>query len=122
MIDPYKPLAVLLAGECQNIEAALQRGQQSVPRATVSVIDNNSEVILGGAERFSGIVVQLDVWDNQPTRERCEQTAQAVSARMIAAGFSRQSAPSLEEDHLHRVSMTFRGTVDNKTFMVYERS
>lgn len=122
MIDPYKPLAVLLAGACPNIEPTFPRGQPSFPLLTVSVIDNNSEVILGGAERFSGIVVQLDVWDNQPTRERCEQTAQVVSDRMITAGFSRQSAPSLEEDHLHRVSMTFRGTVDNKTYMVYERS
>lgn len=122
MIDPYKPLAVLLSGACPNIEPAFPKGQPLFPLLTVSVIDNSSEVILGGAERFSSITVQLDVWDNQQTRERCEQTARAVSARMIAAGFTRQSAPSLEEDNLHRSSMTFRGTVDNKTFMVYERS
>lgn len=122
MIDPNKPIAQLISPVCPNVELSFPKGQPSFPLTTITVIDNNSEVVLDGAERFSGIVVQLDVWDDQPTRERCEQVACAVSDRMIAAGFIRQSSPDLKEDSLQRVCMTFRGTVDNKTYEVYARS
>lgn len=122
MIDPNKPIAAIVSPVCPNVELGWPKGSPSFPLVTVSVIGNSSEVVLDGRERFSGIVVQLDVWDNEPTRERCEQVACAVSDRMTAAGFIRQSAPDIEEDGLHRVCMTFRGTVDTETFEVYENS
>jgi hypothetical protein len=122
VIDPNKPIADLLSDVCADIEISFPKGQPSFPLTTIAVIDNSSAVVLDGLERFSSITVQLDVWDNQPTRERCEATAQAVSAKMIEAGFTRQTAQSLEEDHLHRLSMTFRGVLDEKTFNIYERS
>ena len=122
MIDPNKAIAQLIAPVCPNVELSFPKGCPEFPLTTVSVTTNRSEVVLDGRERYSGLVIQLDVWDNEPTRERCYRTACAISERMLYAGFTRENTPDIEEDHLHRVSMTFRGTIDNKTFEVYERS
>ena len=122
MIDPNKTIADLISTVCANVELGFPKGQPSFPLTTIMITNNASEVVIDNAERFSALVVQLDVWDNDQTRQRCETTAQAVSDKMISAGFVRQSAQSLEEDNLHRLSMSFRGIVDNLTYQVYERS
>lgn len=122
MIDPNRPIAQLVSEVCPNVELEFPRGQAEFPLATIRAINNSTEVVLGGKERYSSIIVQVDIWDNEPTRERCEQIACAVSDKFIAAGFRRQSSDPIKEDHLHRHSMTFHGVVDEETYMIYERS
>ena len=122
MIDPNKPIAQLISQVCQNVELEFPGGEAAFPLATLNVINNSSEVVLDGRERFSSLTVQIDVWDNEPTRERCEEISCGISDVMIRAGFSRNSAGDIKEEHLHRKSMTFSGTADNITGMIYERS
>lgn len=119
-INPH--IVRLISPACGNIELAFPEGTAEFPLVTISEVSNSSAVILNGEERFSGISVQLDVWDNSRTREKCEEIACNVSEIMIKAGFSRISSSSPNEEYLWRRSMTFSGTVDEKTFMVYERS
>lgn len=122
MIDPNKPIEHIILSACPNVELTFPRGQPEFPLATFKVIGNSSEVVLDGRERFSGLLIQIDIWDNSTTRERCEETACAVSDAMVAAGFIRTGADNIDEKHLYRKTMTFRGTVDTKTGMIYERS
>ncbi len=119
-INPH--IARLISPACGNIELSFPKGTAEFPLVTISEISNSSSVVLDGAERFSGISVQLDVWDNSRTREKCEETACKVSELMIRAGFRRISSSAPNEEYLWRRSMTFSGTVDEKTFIVYERS
>lgn len=122
MTDLNRPIAELIGDACPNVELAFPAGSPEFPLATVSVIDNSSAVVLSGKERYSSVMIQVDIWDNSPTRERCEQTACAVSDRFIEAGFGRSLSADIKEDGLHRKSMTFNGIIDNRTLEVYERS
>ena len=117
-INPH--IAKVISSACNNIELSFPKCKTQFPLITISEVYNISGAVLNGAERFSKISVQLDVWDNSQTRQRCEEIACKVSDLMIAAGFRRQNASSVEEENLHRKTMTFSGTVDEKTFRVYE--
>lgn len=122
MHDIYPRIRKVISSACENVEIGFPKGSPEFPLTTITEISDNSAVVLDGEERFSQFTVQLDIWDNSHTRQRCEETACMISALMIKAGFRRLSAAGIEEDSLHRKTMTFTGVVDEKTLAVYERS
>ncbi|SHI25017.1 hypothetical protein SAMN02745823_03892 [Sporobacter termitidis DSM 10068] len=99
---------------------------QSFPLITLFGVDNSSNLILDGAERLSSIVLQLDAWDtskNGNTRQRCNELAADVSARMIGRGWRRDQGREMRDPSgLHRYMMQFSGVVDNVTGAIYQKS
>ena len=119
-INPH--IKAIIEPVCDNIELSFPKGKSEFPLVTISEIYNSSDIVVDGEERYSGISVQIDVWDNSDTRQKCEDIACRISVEMIRAGFKRQNANPIDEDFLWRKSMTFTGIIDEKTFKVYERS
>lgn len=121
MHDINPRIARIITTACENVQLSFPKGEPEFPLVTISEVYNCSDLVLDGQERYSGISVQIDVWDNSPTREKCEEISREVSKLMIKAGFRRVSAAAPEENCLWRKTMTFSGAVDEKTFNVYER-
>lgn len=89
------------------------------PLGILTPIDNGSGVILSGEERLTPAAFQIDVYDT--SQQRCEELSVQLAARLVSRGFVRGAGGSLKEDRLFRHTLTFFGTIDEHTGMIYRR-
>lgn len=119
MIDINPIIYNILSPICGNVENTFPPSAADFPCITFNVIDDSSAIVIECMERLQSVSVQIDVWDNSPTRQSCEATAILASSKMLAAGFMRSSAASIDEDGLHRKSMTFSAVFDDSAKRIY---
>lgn len=124
MIDLNQDIADLLSS-IATVRPAFPHKGSTFPMISLTEINNSSNLILSGTERLSDVAYQIDVWDtpeNGNTREQCEQLSIQVSAKMISAGFKRDTAKFIDDPSgLHRKMMQFSGAADNENKKVYRR-
>lgn len=95
-------------------------GESTVyPLGILTPIDNGSGVILSGEERYTPLQFQIDVYDIR--YQRCEDVANKLVKRLVKRGFTRLPGQILKEKGLHRHALTFKGSIDEKTGLIYRR-
>lgn len=104
---------------CKNVENDFPPSSAEFPIITFTITQNSSHVVIENVERLSSVTVQVDVWDNSRTRQKCEKLASDVSKLMLSVGFTRRSAVPIKENGLHRQSMTFVGVIDPVKMIIY---
>lgn len=119
MRDIIPFVAEIISGVCENIEIQFPPGRAEFPLITLISAGNATDVVLDGGERFSRVAVQVDIWDNSESRAKCEDISHEVSKLMISAGFLRTVSIAMEEDGLHRCTMTFTAQIDERHNMIY---
>lgn len=89
------------------------------PIAVLTPIDNGSGVILDGRESLTPVAFQIDVYDT--SMKRCEELAHDIVITLIQRGFKRLPGQVLKEKGLHRHTLSFSGTVDERHGFIYRR-
>ncbi len=111
-----------LIGTVTRVELAFPDISATFPVTTVTEIDNSAEVVLNGADRIDGHVVQLDIWDNSYTPITVNNTAISINGILTAKGFVRISSNLVRDTSgLQRRTSRYRAYIDEITGNVYSR-
>lgn len=117
MIDILPYVAELLAPTNAQFELSYNGITANIPLIVISETDNRADIIVDGADVYSGIAVQLDCYHYDD--ERVRSLAIAASGYMTTAGFRRSSFSALPEQNLKRITMTFAASVDEISKRLY---
>lgn len=124
MVDLNTAVAALLSDLVDgNVSLQFPDTKSAFPCISLSVVSNQSQLILDRVERLSFVSYQIDVWTDpqaDKTRQQCEELAVSVSAAMLVAGWKRDNArPMRDPSGLRRSMLQFSGYVDNVTGKIY---
>ncbi len=112
MTDVLPAVAGLLNG-LADISLAYRDGFTSLPCIVLAEIGNSSSVILSGADRYSSITLQLDVYAG----DEADVRALAVEANdvLAAKGMKRSFAQFITDEDVPRMCMRYRFGLDEAT-------
>ena len=114
MIDLNRPIYLLLNG-IAAVELEFPDTKASFPVITITEVSNVNSLTVGEKEALSDITYQIDVWDNEQTRQRCERIAAKVNEVMTKNHFTRTMGRGFRDpgSGLHRKTMYFNGKFIN---------
>lgn len=112
MID-VKPSVAALISDVADVELAFPKKPEQLPVITLTETGNDALVILSGADRYSVITLQTDVFAGDP--ETVTLIAEAVSSRLSAKGIKRTFSQLITDEPFPRMCMRFRLGVDELT-------
>ncbi len=89
------------------------------PLGILTPIDSGSGIIISGEERITPLTFQIDVYDT--SYQRCEETANEITLRLVKRGFTRMPGQIIKEKGLYRHVLSFSAQVDEQHGFVYRR-
>ncbi|MBQ9482553.1 MAG: hypothetical protein IJU82_00040 [Ruminiclostridium sp.] len=107
------PYIAELLGNTAEVELAFHDGFASLPCIILSEIGNSASVILNGADRYSVISLQLDVYAND--EETAREKAIEANALLSQKGIKRTFSQFLTDEDKPRMCMRYRFGLDEVT-------
>lgn len=109
-----KPAVAALLADIADVELSFPECAQELPRITISETGNVSSVMLSGADRYSIITLQIDIFAR--TAENCSELAGQVSAVLAERGLKRSFSQLLTDERYPRFCMRYRFGIDELTW------
>ncbi len=112
MKDILPDIAWLLGGLAET-ELAFPERNETFPLITITETGNTASVVLGGKDRYSVIIVQADVYAEDPQTAR--DIAVSASRILTEKGARRTFSQLITDEKYPRVCMRFRFGIDEET-------
>lgn len=109
-----KPAVALLLSDIAEVSLSYPETAEQLPRITLTETGNVSSVMLSGADRYSIITLQLDVFAH--TAEECAELAAQANAVLAEKGLKRSFGEMLTEERYPRYCMRYRFGIDELTY------
>lgn len=109
----YLPVIADILGDIADVELSYADHDVPLPCIVLSELGNASAVILNGADRYSIITLQTDIYAD--TAENVRTLALQANAALAEKGLKRSFSQLITDEKVPRMCMRYRFGVDEAT-------